>query len=68
MPTDAVVSGTLSIKARRVYVFVLCETKPLLKTSLRACGVGIDLGIRDLAVRRDGQVFGNSSKIFSLKN
>jgi len=51
IPTDAkVVSGSVSMKAGRYYVSVLCEINDNSDYSdIKTKGIGIDLGIKDLA-------------------
>ncbi len=58
IPKNAIVkSGTIGKRAGRYFVSVLCEleetgTKPTLKQT----GLGIDLGVKDFAIRSDGIV------------
>lgn len=64
IPVDAVVkSGTISIKADRIYVSVLCElSEKQHHTTLTGSGIGVDLGIKDFAIFSDGRVFENNNK------
>ncbi|EMA6345312.1 transposase, partial [Bacillus cytotoxicus] len=61
IPENAIVkSGTISKRAGRYFVSVLCEleestTKPVLNQT----GLGIDLGVKDFAVRSDGKTHKN---------
>jgi putative transposase len=51
IPTKAkVVSGTISFKADRYYVSVLCDVEEKINNNEVAEGIGIDLGIKDLAI------------------
>ena len=51
MPTNARVrSGTFSIKAGRYYVSVLCDVDKTVQHDRYTEGIGIDLGIKDLAI------------------
>lgn len=68
IPQNSLVkSGTLSIKAGRVYVSVLCEIEEVPKDQPQGEGVGIDLGIKTFAVVSDGQVFENINKTKRVK-
>lgn len=59
-------SGTVSAKAGRYYVSVLVDM-PDTKTICNDTGVGIDLGVKDLAVTSDGRVYKNINKSARLK-
>lgn len=52
IPTNAIVkSGTVSFKAGRYYVSVLCDVKDINDYSTKTNeGIGIDLGIKDFAI------------------
>jgi putative transposase len=69
IPKNAIVkSGTICKRAGRYFVSVLCEwkeveTKPLLNQT----GVGIDLGVKDFAVRSDGKTHKNINKTVKVK-
>ncbi|MEI5891464.1 transposase [Bacillus cereus] len=69
IPKNAIVkSGTIGKRAGRYFVSVLCElaeteTKPTLKQT----GVGIDLGVKDFAIRSDGIVHENINKTIKVK-
>lgn len=63
-------SGTVSRKADRYYVSVLAEQNvPAIKEKeeMNAVGLGIDLGIKDFAVRSDGEVHENINKTVKVK-
>ena len=68
LPTNAKVrSGTISFKADRYYVSVLVEL-PEIKSELpRGEGIGIDLGVKELAVMSDGVVKANINKTPRVK-
>ncbi|MGG0725381.1 RNA-guided endonuclease InsQ/TnpB family protein [Bacillus mycoides] len=69
IPKNAIVkSGTIGKGAGRYFVSVLCEleeteTKPTFKQT----GLGIDLGVKDFAIRSDGIVHENINKTIRLK-
>ncbi|PEW81353.1 transposase [Bacillus cereus] len=61
-------SGTIYQRAGRYFVSVLCEleetkTKPILHST----GLGIDLGVKDFAVRSDGKTHKNINKTIQVK-
>ncbi|ENJ6138773.1 transposase [Bacillus cereus] len=61
-------SDTVYQKAGRYYVSILCEVKggkP--NATLNAVGLGIDLGIKDFAVRSDGKTHKNINKTVQVK-
>ncbi|MEZ2659223.1 RNA-guided endonuclease InsQ/TnpB family protein [Aneurinibacillus aneurinilyticus] len=61
-------SGTVSQKAGRYYVSILCEvdtTKHM--TRLSKTGLGIDVGIKDFATRSDGVVHENINKTIRVR-
>lgn len=68
IPSDAIVkSGTLSIKAGRAYVSVLCEVPPTPIATPTGSGLGIDLGLKTFAVLSDGREFKGINKTASIK-
>ena len=68
IPSDAFVkSGTLSIKGNRVYVSVLCEVPSTPVTPPTGSGVGVDLGLKTLAVLSDGRKFEGINKTSRVK-
>ena len=60
-------SGTVSLKAGRYYVSVLVEVRDAKLTGNSNEGIGIDMGIKDLATVSDGRVFGNVNKSKRIK-
>ncbi|HFK1765807.1 transposase [Bacillus wiedmannii] len=61
-------SGTIYQRAGRYFVSVLCEleetkTKPILHST----GLGIDLGVKNFAVRSDGKTHKNINKTIQVK-
>ncbi|HDR6309890.1 TPA: transposase [Bacillus cereus] len=61
-------SGTVYQRAGRYYVSILCEVKEVKPNStLNAVGLGIDLGIKDFAVRSDGKTHKNINKTVQVK-
>ena len=76
LPTDAaVINGTVSYKAGKFYVSVVVDINETskynndLKASYRTVtdGIGIDLGIKDLAVVSNGSRFKNINKSSKVK-
>ena len=55
-------SGTVSMKAGRYYVSVLVEELETKKPVLNDFGIGIDLGIKYLAVCSNGKIYKNINK------
>lgn len=63
-------SGTVSMQAGRYYVSVLVEVPDETREICTGEGIGIDLGLKELAVLSDGRVYGNinrTSKVRSLE-
>lgn len=60
-------SGTLSAKAGRYYVSVLVEVPDIKKTNKSCQGIGIDLGIKELAVVSSGKVYKNINKTAKIR-
>ena len=60
-------SGTISIKAGRYYVSVLVELPDVKVASNNNEGIGIDLGIKDLAIISNGKTYKNINKSARLK-
>ena len=61
-------SGTISKKAGRYYVSVLVELpEPNITNNNSNIGIGIDLGIKDLAIVSDGSVYQNINKSKKVK-
>jgi len=69
IPNDKIIkSGTISEKAGRFYVTVITNGEPSKENvTLNDTGLGVDLGIKTLAVVNDGQVFGNKNKTKKMK-
>ncbi len=60
-------SGTISIKAGRYYVSVLVEIPDTKIINHSSEGIGIDLGIKNLAVVSNGKTYKNINKSAKLK-
>ncbi|HEK9099617.1 transposase [Bacillus pfraonensis] len=69
IPKDAVIkSGTVSQKAGRYYMSVICELEETKsKSPLNKSGLGVDLGVKDFATRSDGEVHTNVNKIIKVR-
>ncbi|MBE7119363.1 RNA-guided endonuclease InsQ/TnpB family protein [Bacillus cereus] len=69
IPKNAIVkSGTIGKRAGRYFVSVLCELEETVtKPNLNQTGVGIDLGVKDFAIRSDGIVHENINKTIQVK-
>ena len=68
LPTNAkVINGTISFKAGRYYVSVLVELPEVKSEQPQGVGIGIDLGIKELAVMSDGAVKPNINKTLRVK-
>lgn len=70
IPTNAqVISGTVSQKAGRYFVSVLCEVQPKEKDHQinNQDGIGIDEGIKDFAICSNGETFGNINRSQQVK-
>lgn len=69
IPTNATVkSGTVSMKAGRYFVSVLVEVPEIKNTSANYTeGIGIDLGIKDLAVVSTDKTYKNINKSIKVK-
>ena len=68
IPTKAKIrSGTISYKADRYYVSVLIELPEIKSESPQGAGIGIDLGIKELAVMSNGVVKPNINKTPRVK-
>ena len=69
LPTQAKIrSGTISYKAGRYYVSVLVEVPDNRLAKSKGEGIGIDLGIKELAVMSDGVVKSNINNTPRIKN
>ena len=60
-------SGTVSVKAGRYYVSVLVEVPNNEITDNLSDGIGIDLGLKDLAIVSDGRIYKNINKSARLE-
>lgn len=60
-------SGTVSIKADRYYVSVLVEIPNTKNVNNSNDGIGIDLGIKDLAIVSNGKTYKNINKSAKLR-
>ena len=60
-------SGTVSIKADRYYVSVLVEIPDTQAVNKSNDGIGIDLGIKELAILSNGKTYKNINKSARLK-
>lgn len=60
-------SGTVSIKAGRYYVSALVEIPDTKITNNANEGIGIDLGIKDLAIVSNGKIYKNINKSVRIK-
>ena len=60
-------SGTVSIKAGKYYVSVLIELPDTKVTNTSNEGVGIDLGLKDLAIVSNGKTYKNINKSARIK-
>ena len=60
-------SGTISIKADRYYVSVLVEIPDTKNANNSNDGIGIDLGIKDLAIVSNGKTYKNINKSARLR-
>ena len=68
LPTRAKIrSGTISYKAGRYYVSVLVEVPEIKPEPLHDEGIGIDLGVKELAVMSNGTVKPNINKTPRIK-
>ena len=69
LPTDKIIrSGTVSEKAGKFYVTVLVDESSVQNNpKLKDEGIGIDLGLINLAVVSNGQIFGNKNKEEEIK-
>lgn len=60
-------SGTVSVKASRFYVSVLVEIPDINIDNNSNEGIGIDLGLKDLAIVSNGKTYRNINKSAGLK-
>ena len=60
-------SGTVSVKAGRYYVSVLVEVPDVNIRNNTNDGIGVDLGVKDMAVISNGKIYKNINKSARLK-
>ena len=61
-------SGTISKIADKYFLSLIIEVKDIVKTENTSTkGLGIDLGIKDIAICSDGRVFKNINKTIKIK-
>ena len=60
-------SGTISCKAGRYYISVLVDMPNTDNVQYNNFGIGIDLGLKNLAICSDGSVFQSINKTFNVK-
>lgn len=62
IPLEGIISGSISLEAGRYYVSVMIEEPDCVSDSSYGPGIGVDLGIKDLAIVSDGRKFENINK------
>ncbi|CAM4243825.1 transposase [Bacillus manliponensis] len=68
VPRDAVVkSGTVSQRAGRYYVSVLCEVFKQNNQNNTNAGIGVDLGIKEFAICSNGKPYKNINKTLTVR-
>ena len=69
IPNDAhVKSMTVSKDAGRFFISILCETEStIIHHETYSEGIGVDLGVKDLAITSNGRVFENTNKTTNVK-
>ncbi|MEQ6357525.1 transposase [Lysinibacillus sp. M3] len=69
IPKDTIVkSGTVFQRAGKYFVSVLCEIEEArTEILLNETGLGIDLGIKDFAIRSDGKIHKNINKTVKVR-
>ncbi|MGU3368985.1 RNA-guided endonuclease InsQ/TnpB family protein [Bacillus mycoides] len=69
IPKNVIVkSGTIGKRAGRYFVSLLCELEEIkTKPIPHSTGLGIDLGVKDFAVRSDGKTHKNINKTVQVK-
>lgn len=65
--THIIKSGTISRKAGRYYISVLVEEEERINPILNNFGIGIDLGIKDLAICSNGKTYKNINKTSRIR-
>jgi len=68
IPTNKIIkSGSVSYKAGRYYVSLLVNEETQSKVQLDDFGIGVDLGIKDLAIVSNGSTYKNINKTGKIK-
>lgn len=68
IPTNAkVINGTVTERAGRYYVSVVCEVNDVKNHTPKTDAIGIDLGLKDFAIISNGIVKKNINKTFNVK-
>lgn len=68
LPTNKhIKSGCVSYKGGRYYVSILVDALDMVKPELNDYGLGVDLGIKDLAFLSNGKIYKNINKTQTLK-
>ena len=60
-------SGTISCKAGRYYISVLVDIQKQDTKSTNSFGVGVDLGLKSLAICSDGSIYPNINKTYNVR-
>ena len=60
-------SGTISHKAGRYYISVLVDIQKQDTKSTNSFGVGVDLGLKSLAICSDGSIYPNINKTYNVR-
>ena len=60
-------SGTISYKAGRYYISVLVDIQEHNTKNNNNFGIGIDLGLKNLAICSDGSIYQNINKTYNIK-
>lgn len=63
----AIKSGTISYKAGRYYISVLVDIQEHNTKNNNDFGIGIDLGLKNLAICSDGSTYKNINKTYNIK-
>ena len=65
--SEDITSGNISMKAGRFYVAVVTHEEHKIQNNNTNTGIGIDLGIKELAVLSNGKTFKNINKTIAIK-
>ena len=60
-------SGTISYKAGRYHISVLVDIQKQENISSNGFGIGIDLGLKNLAICSDGSIYRNINKTYNIR-